>query len=64
MWNLNKTNEQKKVKQKQTHRCREQISRFWKGRGLGVWVKGVKGQMGHMLMDGNRFVIVITLKCI
>ena len=42
MWNLkNKVNEQ--VKQKQTHRYREQTDGCQMGGELGVWVKKVKG---------------------
>ena len=42
MWNL-KNNINTQIKQKQTHRYREQIDGCQRGRGLGVWVKKVKG---------------------
>ena len=42
MWNL-KSNINEQIKQKQTHRYREQTDGFQRGGGLGDWEKKAKG---------------------
>ena len=46
-----KPKETNKIKQKQTHRNKDRIPDYQRGRGLGC-VKGVKG-VNHMVMNGN-----------